>query len=378
MKKVGSAVRAWHFQTRKALQTKNLGDYWEIFFALQYICFCCPFRIVQARQASRSYKVVNWLPQKLLCLCFQILNLVIWIPYYFRKRIPSNLHSASEYLFLVSEINLAIFRISIWKLYWFHQSDILKIVNFSCNTNNFKIGISKTQLHTVVGKRLFIVLLVTLPSITLLQWIYELLLRNPNQSWMIPVFNRGREAFFMEYFVSKLTQNQSISAAQSIFTVVTSASHIGQYLFYTSRLNVIFLQVLTLWSLICTFIECLNVNFNNESVLLTQLDSFNLSQPQQISIVKPQRVRQLLWSTIKEELMLLKRLATMINSTFGLTFASFIVDTMFYYSGRVSAHIFKSVTSTGIYQVLRWIYLLANFSSTIVIIVLAADICTRV
>lgn len=103
----------------------------------QFVNWSCPFYIVKKYIISPDgvpyfqYCIVTWRLQKALqCAIFSIGKL-FWTVHYLRKSLPKGIPTPSKYLDVMAEVNNAIFKLSMLRVYWFHQDEILEIIDFS-------------------------------------------------------------------------------------------------------------------------------------------------------------------------------------------------------------------------------------------------------
>lgn len=312
---------------------EDLVDYWGIFFGVQYAFFLCPFRIKMTQSpcdSACSFTAVTWLPQKILCSILGISNIIIWIPYFIRRRLPTNPQNPSEYLHLLSEINLGILKVSVLKIFWFGQCDIVRMLNFMAR--NCISRCRKSKYLTYASKVFVLSWCVIIPTITIFEWIFfmqALQQEGGFWTWALPVINLGRKAFFLGHFTPELKPNESISIGQSAFCAFIAATSVNQWIFYTNLPSIILLQVITLWGHTYLFINKLNLNiFKTANTCIILPVPFN----DIIAFAGLDRSRKTRWKVIKKHYKFLKKLAALINSHFGLTFSCFIIHTVLYYS----------------------------------------------
>lgn len=360
--------------------SEKLGEFWQIFFHVQFALLCCPFRIIKVTASvptSRySFQAAEWLPQKVLCVVFAITNLS-WIQYYMRWRIPNNQENPSEYLNLLTETNITVLKLSVLYTYWFGRDHIIKIVNFLArkNISHFSFKITEKNYYAYISyKILFSCWCATFPFLIVIEWIrWGEAQKEAEIPWMVTLYNMGRKAFLLEFFTSEkpLNKNQTLSPMESIFSFVTTASQFNQEMFYANMKTVILLQLLTLWPIVSAFTK----NLNQDNTAKSVHNSSNIQNKLRV-FTKVENRKQLHWSTVRMEYSALKKLASLINSQFGLTFTCFIIHTIFYYSTQFSEYVFTALNDLS--KIIRLIYLILNCCATFVTFILAGDICLRV
>lgn len=369
-------VSNWVTPESNVGSVEKLGEFWQIFFAFQYTLFCCPFRVVKAcvsdSNSTYSFQAVEWRPQKILCGIFTMTN-IFWMQFYIREAIPDNHNNPSEYLNLMSQMNTAILKLSLLKIYWFEQHDILKILNYfgGNNTNSFYIFNAKNRRSWIVAKVFLVLWCTSYPALSVVENI--LWVKSQTQAgafWMTTMINMGRKAFFLEYFTSELiTLNQSLSTTTAIFSIFIKASHFNQLTFYLHRVILIILPLMTLWAAVNGFIGRLHLEKDKGSHITPAEFSVFV---QNVHHCKP----SMRWSAVKEDYNELKRLTIMINSLYGLTFTCFVVNTVFYYSTKFSRYIFMELDDAEI--IFNFIYIILILCSTFPTFILAGNISLQV
>lgn len=369
------------FQERSRLHIniiEEVGTCWQSFFTVQHILLCCPFRIVKrtlynSSQHALSYKLVTWLPQKVICGILASVNLLCWVQYYVRKKIPEGQAKPSEYLQLLSEINLGILKMSILKIYWFGQDEIVNFLNYLPTKISSHFQICSVKYYPNLTKYKFMLSLwcVTVPALVIIEmicWIKEL--NEAEMTWTTSMLNLGRKAFFLEYFTPEMPPNQTLSLAQSSFSVFILLSHINQAIFYANLPLIMFLQLITLWSLVKTFTDKLNSSENEKLTQSVNSVTFRVTLFAKVCTPKP-----LGWQGVSNEYESLHHIATMINKKFGLTFSSFVVHMVLYYSTKINEFLF---ISHGTSKTLKMINFFLNCLSTCINCLLCGDICNKV
>lgn len=371
-------LRARNLEIRTStLGTQILTDYWQIFFASQYILFCCPFCIIKSPPGSStscSFRAAGWLPQKILCAIFTVTNL-LWMQYYAQRKIPKNMSDPSEYLNLMSQVNIVVLKLFVLRIYWLGQNDILKLLNFLADTrkNTYQFFLAKNCSVTVACKLVFFCWCSVYPILITIEWIFWVE-RQQGEGiyWLATLGNNGRKAFLVEHFTAEMPLNQTLTMAQSAFAFVTSASQFNQEMFYSNLPIIILLPILTLWPLVKTFIAELFKSTYTES---NSLATCRMSVPCTMGAFT---TVHLSWPTIKKSYGALIKVATMINSLFGLAFTCFIANTIFYYSTQFSEYILIALNDHDSSTILNLIYLVLNFCSTFATFLFAGDICIQV
>lgn len=369
-------VRAWFFQKTSVSYIEKLVEFWQIFFAFQYILLCCPFLIVKvppsANNPNCSYKAVVWRPQRILCAIFAITNL-FWIQFFVRISLPKRGRNPSEYLNLMSQLNITFLKLFALKIYWWRQNDIVKMLNFiSYNNKSYFHEFSlKHRLLEAIIKIVFLswCCFYFIPSaIEKLVW-----MRNQNLtgvSWTSVAVNQGRKTFLLETLTSALKPNQSLSTTQVAFAVISQVTHYNQLVFYLNRPIMLLLPLLTLWPLVKAFTDRLRMDvmgkIRNRSlqVVVTEYSRF------------AKKRKYLFWAGVFEEYEMLKNTAAMINSVFGLAFFCFVVNTILYNSTKFSRYIFVAIDSID--KVFNFSFIVVNFCATFITFALADDICLQV
>lgn len=357
-----------NFLKKLLFQVRDLeiGKFWQIFFECQYILLCCPFRITTCPpRTSSSFRAVVWFPQKVLCAILAVTNL-FWMQHYVRKSIPNDVKTPSEYLHLISQVKISILKLTLMKVYWTGQKDIENIINFLPSSKFLMI---RNRVLTCVAIRLLIFLwCITYPVLMIIEWIcWVETLKEEGISWMATMGNIGRKAFFVEYFTSEMPPNHTVSPLHSVLAVIVSASQFNQEMYYLNMPIITFLPLLTLWLFVKSFTDKLKMGEN---------DHLKSGAIEATIFTEARKATPLRLARVMEEYEALKKLSTMLNFRFGLTFTCFAVYTIFYYSTEFSSYFFMSFDDA--FKILNLVYLIINCCSTSVIFALSGDICVRV
>lgn len=344
----------------------SLSEYWKIFFAFRYAFLCCPFHMKRTGSSTSSslssFKAKQWLPQKILWVILATAN-IVWMQHYARKSIPRNLKNPSEYLKMMSEINITILKLLLLRVYWIGQQDFVNIVNFLSQNN--RVFSCKIPFVGRPGKVLFFCWCSIYPLLMSIEWILSAKDKEKNGiSWLARQGNIGRKAFFLETVTSEIPLNQTMSPIQIIGSILISVSQFNQDIFYLYLPIITFMPLATLWAIVKAFTDK-HTNMHGafpDSYIKAGKDVCNRMQ--------------LDWSRFKKEYKALKTLTALINSRLGITFTCFVVKATFYYSTHFSQYLVMTYDST--FKILNLIYLTLNCSSTVAMFFLSGDICKRV
>lgn len=331
--------------------------FWKSFFISQYFLLNCPFRL-QVRKSEENSKViaVSWLPQKVSCASITILGLV----YHFEKvytSLPTNPKNPRAYLYLGLQITRVISNLVRVKLYWFDQSELLKILNVILKKPHFHIpdnSVVKLILQKKIGTFMYLVFLCVHIAL-----VAE---RLTTTSWTKMV-TFGRNNIF--------SGNETTHTGDIFVGVVT---YVG-YFWY--RVTGYYAEVFTLLVAFTTWLPAkalaeqlhLSIKHCREfrgEIHKACVDTFN-----------PKVVYQEeLWLHILSQYHAIKKLTGLVNNVFGSVHFYFILSIVLEYS--VDLDFFLSGGTRTIYSILWTLIIFFFLSRTCGALILSADVCKQV
>lgn len=353
----------------------KLARFWQIFFDFQFFLFCCPFRIkIKSDPLSptkRNCVATSFLPQKLLCGILTFVN-IFWIIHWVRLKFPPKKDNPSDYLVLVAQINTSILRVALFKVYWFGKENVVKIVNFIVDDeSSIPVPLSKSILLNTLGKVIFFVWC-ALVGILGVAYVYLRVVSDYKSDFTLgpAILFKTREIFFLGNATIAASPNEPLSTAEIIISILTAISDIHQEMFYTFLILGATVPILSLWSVVTAFTDQITVDTDDTIEELNELISDKISVIKDMGKVVDQ------WPLVQKQYEAVKKLSTLINNTFGLTFACVIAQLILYYSTLVNHYHFLNWANSLNY--LTFSNLLVDLCTMFAAVLLAGSICSQV
>lgn len=337
----------------------RLVTLWKTYLDIQYLLFCCPFRLIISKDGY-SAKLQSNIVQKAVCFTYKVFGF-FWIFRNLQGSLPSNPKDPSMYLFLAVNVDNLFLKVATVKRFWFDEKKIVQIVNYILNTENgLPFPEASRNFCLSLDPGLWVIIACTIfTGMAFGHWLTGSLyfvtsakptgmtILNWNASvWWNGMLDKGRFTFFLD--------KQVCSVA------IESAAALLAALGYLWRLVVGANEELFL--LIMTFTMWVTANEFQARLITT-----NGNIPNQLK-----RLRS--WPDISREYEAIKTLADMVNNVFGWTMFSAVIQTA----------LFNSVNTDDLFQNdsgFDWtkVCTFSVYSFTIsVVFLLSADVCKKV
>lgn len=337
------------------LTNVRLVKYWQIFFDIQYFMLLSPFRIKKRGGTTSTFEAVSWLPQKLFC-GFCTCTTCFWMLFWLRGDFPKHPNNPSEYLQLVTEMFITLLELSLIRICWMRQQDIIKIVNFISHCNDLPILLRTTVLLRPEVQLLLFCWYFSFYALSI-GWLF--LDQNGIYKWEVRD-KLGRSVFLFADVIPGILPEELSRSVEIIFHAVTVLSEFSWSMSYSRKPMVILMPLLTLWTMTKSFVNEISVK-NKTSLDIPTFpvqDGYHGSHPHRLKYKA------------------LKKLSQKINNVFGFTCSCFLLQSIFYYATTLDEYFILEIKD--ILHVFNLVYLFLNFIAICTSLYLTGDICKLV
>lgn len=331
----------------------------KIYLDCQYFLFCCPFRLVIAKDGHCATTKSNII-HKCICFVYKILGLFWTIRSLQTSSLPSNSNDPSLLLGLALDIDTAYIKIATVRRYWRGEENLLQIANFILDPDN-DLPIPQTRRSLLLKAVLWIstsfacILLTgmgvahfftgSLYYVRSSETAANSTLHWNRSCWWNRMLHDGRVIFFMD----PQPPNASIEVVAAVLATV---GHLWRLVLGATEELFCLIVVIALWVIANEFEKRL------QHSRIAKLD-------------KPTKAHT--WTEISREYEAIKTLADLMNHILGWTLLGMVVQTALYNS--VNADIFLKASRTSWTKTVAF----TTYSLSVsVIFLFAADISRKV